>query len=140
VTDVRIPEPGGMLKCNPGVKCGPHLCGESIGGDTWSVYSLDLDGGSSLLVLGIGILVANTGALELDGGLATLKLDQRIILIVTAATGVLELDGDATIVNPMLMPSVCTDVDLAEAHCVETFLYTVTPIELVLEPEECRAA
>lgn len=139
MTDVLIPEPGATLKCNPGVKCGPHICGENIGGDNWGVFGLDLDGGSSLLSLGINLL-ADSGLLTLDAAAATIKLDQRLILVVTEQTGVLELDGFVVVVNPVLMPDICTDLDLVAVVCATVDLAVSACTTVDLDPEECIAA
>lgn len=91
---VTIPSPGGP------VLCGEHLCGTVICGEV-----LDAEEFSNLAL-----------ALDADPAVVTTTTSTNITIVV-AATGVLELDSGQAIVNPVLMPLVCVDIDLDEITC-----------------------
>jgi len=107
--NVIIPEPfTGDAICGK-VICGvpPVLCGQNNKGDHYLDYAVDLDGGAVQLFIDVNFLiqVEDVIPLELDG-------------------------GEHVIVNPVLMPFDCLDLDLAPIVC--------TPLEP--EPLVCLEA
>lgn len=108
--NVIIPEPfTGDAICGK-VICGvpPTLCGQGVRGDNYFDFRLDLDGAQ-----------------------VTLTLEELLVLGDSAA---LDLDGGPVIVNPVLMPFECLDLDLEAITCTDLDLATIACEPLDVTP------
>ena len=163
MTDVRIPEPGGVIKAGQ-VITGQAITGQGSPADLWETYPLDLPAGSAEVItvapthvtvavevtgnldlpaetaeitsVRNATLVASDAPLELAGDGANLKLD----FTVNPQDGTLVLDAGATIVNPALIPELCEELELALAACTPLALVPVAPDVEDLEPLVCLEA
>jgi hypothetical protein len=112
------------LLCGPTVICGQWVCGYVFSGQRWSKYTLDLvtDLNAITVTRNPSILVEIDQPLEL----ATAPADVHfgVTLVAEDASTALELDGGEGIVNPVLIPFDCFDLDLA--------LVTCTPLDLAV--------
>lgn len=142
------------------------LCGQASPADTWTTYTLDLDGGAADLFWQRNVIIPERPlvellcgptviagqhlvgesthgdrysdyTLDLDADQATLLLDEVLLLIDSL---VLELDGGPVIVNPALMPLICAALDLVALACTPLDLTPLVVEEVDLDPLVCLEA